>query len=64
MTRDEITQMVAAQNLPAPPASGSPPLKLAWLQIQLLQEIAAQLSDLNGRKAILLETEEHDQIPK
>lgn len=58
MTRTEINSMVAAQNIPAPSASGSDPLKLGWLELQLLQEIACQLADLNAHRAIFLETTE------
>ena len=50
MTREQITELVKGHCIPEPSFGTSDGFKVQWLQIQLLAEIAAQLSDANAAK--------------
>jgi hypothetical protein len=50
MTREQITELVKGHCIPEPSFGTSDGFKVQWLQIQLLAEIAAQLSDANNAK--------------
>lgn len=50
MQVDEIRQLVASMQIPQPPASASDSMKIQWLTLQLLTEIACQGSAAQATK--------------
>jgi len=48
-TADEIRVMVGQMQVAAPPVSAQDAVKIQWLTLQLLQEIACGLADLTSK---------------
>lgn len=50
MDADEIQALVQSMNIPRPPAGAADAIKITWLQLQLLEQIACSLASQAATK--------------